>query len=115
MKQVMDAAATFFSYAVLALFAQNAIFSRALGVSRLVQLVGDSRTSSWLFGLQLCITQVLLAPLAWYAGELLSPLALRAALRPLVYILCVCAVCGVEWLVLQWKAIPWREIGRAHV
>lgn len=109
MKQVMDAAATFFSYAVLALFAQNAIFSRALGVSRLVQLVGDSRTSSWLFGLQLCITQVLLAPLAWYAGELLSPLALRAALRPLVYILCVCAVCGVEWLVLQWKAIPWRE------
>ena len=44
---------------------QNAIFTRALGVSRLVQLVGDDRTSSWLFGLQLCITQVLVAPLTW--------------------------------------------------
>lgn len=109
MKPVLDVVYTFFAYALLAMFAQNAIFSRGLGVSRLVQLVGDSKTSSWLFGLQLCITQLLLAPLAWYAGGLLAPLALRAALRPLVYILCVCAVCAVERLLLQWKAIPWRE------
>ncbi len=109
MKPVLDVAMTFFTYAVLAVFAQNAIFSRALGVSRLVQLVGDSKTSSWLFGLLLCVTQVLVAPLAWYAGRLVMPLSFRAAVRPLVFILCVCAVCGVEWLVLQWKAIPWRE------
>lgn len=109
MRPVLDVVYTFFAYALLAMFAQNAIFSRGLGVSRLVQLVGDSKTSSWLFGLQLCITQLLLAPLAWYAGGLLAPLALRAALRPLVYILCVCAVCAVERLLLQWKAIPWRE------
>lgn len=109
MKAVLDVAVTFFSYAVLAMFAQNAIFSRALGVSRLVQLVGDSKTSSWLFGLLLCVTQVLVAPLAWYAAQLTAALPLRAALRPLVHILCVCIVCGAEWLALQWKAIPWRE------
>ena len=51
MRDVVNAWVVFFGYAVLAVFAQNAIFTRALGVSRLVQLVGDDRTSSWLFGL----------------------------------------------------------------
>ena len=72
MRDVVNAWVVFFGYAVLAVFAQNAIFTRALGVSRLVQLVGDDRTSSWLFGLQLCITQVLVAPLTWYAGLAIS-------------------------------------------
>ena len=66
MRDVVITSAEFFSYAVLAVFAQNAVFTRALGVSRLVQLVGDDRTSSWLFGLQLCITQVLVAPIAGF-------------------------------------------------
>ena len=38
---VIQAVGVFFSYAVLAIFAQNAVFTRGLGVSRLVQLVGD--------------------------------------------------------------------------
>ena len=46
MRDVVNAWVVFFGYAVLAVFAQNAIFTRALGVSRLVQLVGDDRTSS---------------------------------------------------------------------
>ena len=71
MRDVVNAWVVFFGYAVLAVFAQNAIFTRALGVSRLVQLVGDDRTSGWLFGLQLCITQVLVAVVlaaAWFAA-----------------------------------------------
>ena len=60
MKEVVSSSAVFFSYALLAIFAQNAVFTRALGVSRMVQLVGDDRTSSALFGMMLCITQVLL-------------------------------------------------------
>ena len=40
----MNAIGVAFAYAVLALFAQNAIFTRGLGVSRLIQLVGDERT-----------------------------------------------------------------------
>ena len=98
MRDVVNAWVVFFGYAVLAVFAQNAIFTRALGVSRLVQLVGDDRTSSWLFGLQLCITQVLVAPLAWYAGSWIVPLENRAQLRPLAYVAAIAVVCTAEGL-----------------
>ena len=110
MRDVVITSAEFFSYALLAVFAQNAIFTRALGVSRLVQLVGDDRTSSVLFGLQLCITQVLMAPIAWYAGGWITPLTNRAQLRPLVYMTCIAAVCVLEQLVL-WaaKSLPYRS------
>ena len=101
MSDVMHAVGIFFSYAVLAIFAQNAVFTRGLGVSRLVQLVGDDRTSSWWFALLLCVTQVLVAPLAYYAGGVLAPLANRAQLRPLVYLACLAVVCLFEHLVLR--------------
>ena len=39
MKEVLQALASFFAYAVMAVFAQNAVFTRALGVSRVVKLV----------------------------------------------------------------------------
>ena len=97
----MHAVGIFFSYAVLAIFAQNAVFTRGLGVSRLVQLVGDKRTSSWWFALMLCITQVLVAPLAFYAGRLLAPLPNRAQLRPVVYLACIAVVCLFELVVLK--------------
>lgn len=102
MRDVVVTSAVFFSYALMAIFAQNAVFTRALGVSRLVQLVGDDRTSSWLFGFQLCITQICVAPLAWWAGGLITSLENRAQLRPLVYVLCIAVVCilehGILWL-----------------
>lgn len=101
MSEVLHLVSVFFSYAVLAIFAQNAIFTRGLGVSRLVQLVGDKRTSSWWFALMLCITQVLVAPLAFYAGRLLAPLPNRAQLRPVVYLACIAAVCLFELVVLK--------------
>ena len=101
MSEVLHLVGVFFSYAVLAIFAQNAIFTRGLGVSRLVQLVGDKRTSSWWFALMLCITQVLVAPLAFYAGRLLAPLPNRAQLRPVVYLVCIAVVCLFELVVLQ--------------
>ena len=109
MRDVVNAWVVFFGYAVLAVFAQNAIFARALGVSRLVQLVGDDRTSSWLFGMQLCITQILVTPFAWYAGSRIAPLANRAQLRPLVYIASIAVVCLAEHLVL-WllRSLPRR-------
>ena len=40
-REVFSAVAEFFLYAVIAVFAQNAVFTRALGVSRLVHLVDD--------------------------------------------------------------------------
>ena len=100
MKEVVSSSAVFFSYALLAIFAQNAVFTRALGVSRMVQLVGDDRTSSALFGMMLCITQVLVAPVAFVAGRFIAPLDNRAQLRPLVYIASIAVVCLAEHLVL---------------
>ena len=109
MKEVVSSSAVFFSYALLAIFAQNAVFTRALGVSRMVQLVGDDRTSSALFGMMLCITQVLVAPVAFLAGRFIAPLDNRAQLRPLVYIASIAVVCLAEHLVL-WllRSLPRR-------
>ena len=101
MSAVMNTIGVAFAYAVLALFAQNAIFTRGLGVSRLIQLVGDERTSSWWFALMLCITQVLVAPLAYFAGSFIAPLPNRAQLRPVMYLACIAAVCLFELLVLK--------------
>ena len=102
MKEVVSSSAVFFSYALLAIFAQNAVFTRALGVSRMVQLVGDDRTSSALFGMMLCITQVLVAPVAFFAGRwFIAPLDNRAQLRPVMYLTCIAAVCLFELLVLK--------------
>ena len=101
MRDVLHLVGVFFSYAVLAIFAQNAVFTRSLGVSRLVQLVGDERTSSWWFALMLCITQVLVAPLAYFAGSFIAPLPNRAQLRPVMYLTCIAAVCLFELLVLK--------------
>lgn len=101
MSDVLHLLGVFFSYAVLAIFAQNAVFTRSLGVSRLVQLVGDERTSSWWFALMLCITQVLVAPLAYFAGSFIAPLPNRAQLRPVMYLTCIAAVCLFELLVLK--------------
>ena len=101
MSDVLHLVGVFFNYAVLAIFAQNAVFTRSLGVSRLVQLVGDERTSSWWFALMLCITQVLVAPLAYFAGSFIAPLPNRAPLRPVMYLTCIAAVCLFELLVLK--------------
>ena len=101
MSDVLHLVGVFFSYAVLAIFAQNAVFTRSLGVSRLVQLVGDERTSSWWFALMLCITQVLVAPLVYFAGSFIAPLPNRAQLRPVIYLTCIAAVCLFELLVLK--------------
>ena len=101
MSDVLHLVGVFFSYAVLAIFAQNAVFTRSLGVSRLVQLVGDERTSSWWFALMLCITQLLVAPLAYFAGSFIAPLPNRAQLRPVMYLTCIAAVCLFELLVLK--------------
>ena len=101
MSDVLHLVGVFFSYAVLAIFAQNAVFTRSLGVSRLVQLVGDERTSRWWFALMLCITQVLVAPLVYFAGSFIAPLPNRAQLRPVMYLTCIAAVCLFELLVLK--------------
>lgn len=99
----------FFGYALLAVFAQNAVFTRALGVSRLVQLVGDERTNSLLFGALQIVTQLLLAPLAWYVGGVAAAAGLGPAARPLIYLGCIALVSVGELVVLYLVRLPWQR------
>ena len=88
MMEVMQAVGVFFVYAVAAVFAENAVFSRAMGVSRLVKLVDDPTVDTLVFGGLLCLIQLLSAPLAYGVNQLLLPLSWRGAVRPLAFLLC---------------------------
>lgn len=121
---VGQAVAQFISYAVVAVLAENVIFSRALGVSRLLKLVDDPRISTWQYCLPVILVQLLSAPLAWGAHNLFFPW-LRpnlpawlpiAALRPVVYLSCALAATVVVWILLG--LIPsrsWRQACRTQL
>ncbi len=96
MNMLVQTLSSFFIYAVVAIFAQNAVFSRALGVSRLVKLVDDGATGSLLFCACMCAVQLISAPLAFLCNKfLLAPVEWRAMLRPLVMLLCSAAGLGI--------------------
>lgn len=79
---------SFLLYAVIALAAQNAVFTRAFGVSRLLRLVDSGELALTKFSLMLAAMQLLVAPLAFFANRIMAGVALRNALRPLVFVLC---------------------------
>lgn len=87
MSIVLHTSGSFFFYAVLAVFAQNAIFSRALGVSRLIKIVDDT-ANTLIFGALICVVQALAAPLGYFSNQLLLNFAYRSAVRPLVLVVC---------------------------
>ena len=86
----------FVSYMGLAIFAENVILARALGVTRLMKLVPDHKAQVWDLCLPLIWVMTLSAPLGWAAHNLLFPwLRSRlpawlpiSALRPVVYLTC---------------------------
>lgn len=88
MMEVLQAVSVFFLYAVTAVFAQNAVFSRAMGVSRLVKLLDDPTVDTLVFGGLLCLIQLLAAPLAYFANGALQTLSVWQAVRPLVFLGC---------------------------
>ncbi len=106
---VLQGVAQFVSYAVLAVFAENVVFSRALGVSRLLKLVSDGEVKTWQFCLPILAVQLFSAPLGWLAHTRLFPF-LRGhlppwlptqALRPLVYLGCAFLATAAVWALLQ--------------
>lgn len=80
----------FFSYALIAMFVQNTVFTRGLGVSRLTKLVGDSTVDSIIFCVLLTLINVICAPLGYFSGRLLEQPSIwfRDYIRPLVYVVC---------------------------
>ena len=105
MSTVFHDVSLFLLYAVLAVFAQNAIFTRSLGVSRMMALVEEPSLNTVLFGGLLVAVQVIAAPFGWMYANLLAPLIptfWRPAVRPLAYLLCSFFAMTVVWLVLQY-------------
>ena len=70
LQPILNGVVQFISYMVLAVFAENVILARALGVSRLIKLVPDHRTQVWDFCLPLLlvITVVTVVALYWFFG-----------------------------------------------
>ncbi len=111
----------FFSYMGLAVFAENVILARALGVTRLLKLVPDHKAQIWNFALPLVMVMVVSAPFGWFAHNVFFVKLRRhlpdwlpvSALRPLVYLTCAVAAMGVVWLLLYLLpkkiAAPCRE------
>lgn len=91
MTEVLRALGSFFTYAVVAVFVQNAIFTRALGVSRLVKLADDDEVGSLTFGALLCAVQIISALLGFFVNRWFSASSLWMYLRPLMMVLCSAA------------------------
>lgn len=91
MTELVRALGSFFTYAVIAVFAQNAVFTRSLGVSRLVKLSEDDEVGSFVFGALLCAVQIISALMGFFVNRWLSGSSAWIYLRPLVMVLCSAA------------------------
>lgn len=102
MNAVASNLAVFFGYALMAVFVQNAVFTRAFGVSRLTKLVTDSAVDSLVFWALLCLVQMVSAPLAFFANQHLVTARywFRGYIRPLVLVVCATIAFGVVLLVV---------------
>ncbi|MDD4850348.1 MAG: Rnf-Nqr domain containing protein [Gemmiger sp.] len=120
---LVQSLAQFLSYAILAVFAENVIFSRALGMSSLLRLVDDPDSKTWQYCGPVILVQLGSAPLGWAAHNLFFPW-LRgylptwlpiAALRPLVYLSCSTVVMALVWVALGGFPRATRQIYRAQL
>ena len=73
LQPILNGVVQFISYMVLAVFAENVILARALGVTRLMKLVPDHRAQVWDFCLPLLLVITLSAPAGWAAHDLFFP------------------------------------------
>lgn len=119
---VWQGIAQFFSYAILAIFAENVIFARGLGVSRLIKLVGDPEVKTWQYCTPVILVQLLGAPAGWWAHTVLFPFLrnycnsqMIAALRPLVYLSCSALAMGVVWFLVGLAPADWRDAFREQL
>ena len=99
MNQVLDSIITFFAYSVLAIGAQNVIFSRGLGLSNGLRMINDPRKDTVYFCTALTFFQIINSVMAFYAVPLVykSPLAEFARfITPVVIVIC----CAVSYIVV---------------
>lgn len=113
MNMVLQGLSVFFLSAVLATFAQNAVLSRALGVSRLIKMVQDGGSFVPFVAL-LTLIQLLCVPVVHAANGMLAGFALRSAVRPLVMVLASGGAMGLVWLALRWAGSRLARPGRVQ-
>lgn len=90
MTLVIQNLGTFMLYAIIAVFVQNAVFTRGFGVSRLTKLVGDSAVDTITFCALLCLINTLSAPLSYGVNQFLEQpqFWFRDYVRPLAFVVC---------------------------
>ena len=95
LQPILNGVVQFISYMVLAVFAENVILARALGVTRLMKLVPDHRAQVWDFCLPLLLVITLSAPAGW-AAEIASALDLTES--------------TVRQRIVRGRIILWRKL-----
>ena len=94
MNQVMNNLVSFFAYSILAIGAQNVIFSRGLGLSTGLRMINDPRKDTLYFCGALTFFQIVDSLLVYFVTPFIykSPLADYARfITPVVIVLC-CAI-----------------------
>ncbi len=95
-REVFDAILLFINYSFIAVFIQNAVLGRALGISRLVKIAQDS-DSGKVFCILLCVVQLICVPLSYFALQLFDETFLYIDyIRPLILVVCI----GITFLFL---------------
>ena len=94
----------FFAAAVMAIFIENTIFTRALGTSRML-VVAKSPKMTFAFGISITIVTTVSGSLAWLCNLYLKTLSFRYYIEPLVNVviltvvyLVVCILCLLIWI-----------------
>ena len=91
MQAILSTVSSFFFMAIVAISIENAVFFRALGISRLLKLVNDGTVNAFIFGTMLCIVEIISGVLAYFAYGLVQtyvPEFWRAPVVPLVMVVC---------------------------
>ena len=99
MNQVMNNLVSFFAYSILAIGAQNVIFSRGLGLSTGLRMINDPRKDTLYFCGALTFFQIVDSLLVYFVTPLIykSPLADYARfITPVVIVLC----CAVSYIIV---------------
>lgn len=99
MNQVFNSLMPFFAYSVLAIGAQNVIFSRGLGLSTGLRMINDPKKDTIYFCVALTFFQIINSVLAYFTVPLIykSPLAEYARFAtPVVIVVC----CAVSYIVV---------------
>lgn len=99
MSSMINAITAFLSYSVLAIGAQNVIFSRGLGLSNGLRMINDPRKDLLYFCASLTGFQLLNSVLAYFAVPLISKTPLADYVRfasPVIIVLC----CAVSYIIV---------------